>query len=72
MSQPPVGQFATGVPSEDVSMDEEIRALEERWRYDEDDGPVVGPMGLAEQDRVLVDDYDPQYAFFSRVMTRSF
>ena len=24
MSQPPVGQFATGVPSEDVSMDEAL------------------------------------------------
>ncbi|KAL1757870.1 enhancer of polycomb-like-domain-containing protein [Schizophyllum commune] len=58
---PPSDDESEKTDPEDVSMDEEIRALEERWRYDEDDGPVVGPMGLAEQDRVLVDDYDPQY-----------
>ena len=30
----------------------------ERWRFDMDDSPSIGPEGLEEQDRVLVNDYD--------------
>lgn len=35
--------------------------LSERWKFDDDDGPAVGPDGSEEQDRVLVDDYEPKY-----------
>jgi len=35
--------------------------LRERWRFDQDDEPTVGPEGADEQDRVLIDDYDPKY-----------
>jgi hypothetical protein len=35
--------------------------LRERWRFDQDDEPTVGLEGADEQDRVLIDDYDPKY-----------
>ncbi|CAA7267434.1 unnamed protein product [Cyclocybe aegerita] len=35
--------------------------LEERWKYDLDDVPPVGPEGADEQDRILVDDYGVKY-----------
>ncbi|KAL1747981.1 enhancer of polycomb-like-domain-containing protein [Schizophyllum fasciatum] len=57
--------------AEDVEMDEETRALEERWRYDEDDGPFVATLGLPEEDRVLVDDYDPKYLKTTMALTGS-
>lgn len=42
--------------------DEEISArLRERWRFDQDDEPTVVPEGADEQDRILIDDYDPKY-----------
>lgn len=41
--------------------DEDIRRLRERWRFDEDDDPLVVPEGIDEQDRVLVDDFSPKY-----------
>jgi len=37
---------------------------EERWKYD-DDAPFVAPEGSDEQDRILVDDYDPTYVWRS-------
>ncbi|KAJ8579956.1 hypothetical protein M405DRAFT_869832 [Rhizopogon salebrosus TDB-379] len=41
--------------------DEETAAhLHEHWRVDQDDEPTVGPEGADEQDRVLIDDYDPK------------
>lgn len=43
---------------EDDSDVELRRRLSERWKYDADDMPAVGPQGSDEQDRVLVDDYD--------------
>lgn len=44
--------------SSNSSDSEEVNSDGERmWRYDEDDVPAVGPQGLDEQDRVLVDDY---------------
>ncbi len=43
----------------DNSMDvDEDRRMEERWRFDADDEPVVSAGGSDEQDRILVDDYD--------------
>ena len=41
--------------------DEDIRRLRERWRFDEDDDPIVAPEGIDEQDRVIVDDFSPKY-----------
>jgi enhancer of polycomb-like protein len=42
--------------------DEEMAAhLHEHWRVDQDDEPTVGHEGADEQDRVLIDDYDPKY-----------
>ncbi|KAI0315040.1 enhancer of polycomb-like-domain-containing protein [Amylostereum chailletii] len=35
--------------------------LRDRWMFDEDDPPPVGPDGPDEQDRVLVDERDPKY-----------
>lgn len=32
--------------------------LVERWKFDMDDNPVIGPEGLEEHDRVLVNNYD--------------
>ncbi|KAJ3557054.1 hypothetical protein NP233_g11834 [Leucocoprinus birnbaumii] len=40
---------------------ERQRRLEERWRYDQDDMPAVGPQGQDEQDRVLMNEYQTQY-----------
>jgi enhancer of polycomb-like protein len=34
------------------------KRIMERWKFDTDDVPAVGPEGPDEQDRVLVDDYD--------------
>ncbi|KAF5384456.1 hypothetical protein D9757_014007 [Collybiopsis confluens] len=41
--------------------DEAELRLAERWRFDSDDGPLYGPAGSDEHDRMLVDDYDPKY-----------
>lgn len=41
------------------------RRLNEKWRFDADDGPSYGPTGSEEQDRVLVDDYDVKYVISS-------
>jgi enhancer of polycomb-like protein len=40
---------------------ERRRQLEERWKFDADDAPPVGPDGSEEQDRTLIDDYDTTY-----------
>jgi len=37
------------------------RRLQERFRFDQDDDPTVAPEGAEEQDRMLVDEYDPRY-----------
>ncbi|KAF5310721.1 hypothetical protein D9619_007669 [Psilocybe cf. subviscida] len=46
---------------EDPEEADRLRCLQERWRYDSDDAPPVGLEGPDEQDRVLVDDYNPKY-----------
>lgn len=47
----------------DVDDDDELkRRLAERWKYDSDDLPSVGPW-VEEQDRILVDDYSHRYFF---------
>jgi enhancer of polycomb-like protein len=40
--------------------------IAERWRFDEDDTPAVGPQGSEEYDRVLLDDYDLKWVVFGR------
>jgi len=51
-------------PNDDMEVDEEetesSRRVMERWRFDMDDVPSIGPQGVDEQDRILVDDYDPK------------
>ena len=37
---------------------ERARRLRERWMFDHDDEPALGPEGADEQDRVLVNDFD--------------
>ena len=41
--------------------DEDTWRVRERWRFDEDDDPIVAPEGIDEQDRVLIDDFSPKY-----------
>jgi enhancer of polycomb-like protein len=48
----------TIIPEDDEEMSARLR---ERWRFDQDDEPTVGPEGVDEQDRILIDDYDPKY-----------
>ena len=35
--------------------------IRDRWRFDADDEPPVGPEGSDEQDRELIDDFDIKY-----------
>lgn len=46
------------VDAENLEEDGSRRLLEERWKFDKDDSPAVGPGGPEEQDRVLINDYD--------------
>ncbi|KAG1815349.1 enhancer of polycomb-like-domain-containing protein [Suillus variegatus] len=46
------------IPDDDEEMSSRLR---ERWKFDQDDEPTVGPEGTDEQDRILIDDYDPKY-----------
>ncbi|KAH9949542.1 enhancer of polycomb-like-domain-containing protein [Amylocystis lapponica] len=48
-------------PEDEAEDQERSRTLEERWKYDDDDEPAVGPNGADEQDRMLVDDYDTKF-----------
>ncbi|KIJ13620.1 hypothetical protein PAXINDRAFT_116937 [Paxillus involutus ATCC 200175] len=41
--------------------DEDARRVRERWRFDQDDDPLVAPEGAEEQDRMLIDDYESKY-----------
>ncbi|KAI0793285.1 enhancer of polycomb-like-domain-containing protein [Abortiporus biennis] len=56
-------------PDFDSDMDDEERErrrrLAERWKFDEDDVPAVGPKGADEQDRMLVDDYQVAYTRYN-------
>ncbi|KAF9005081.1 enhancer of polycomb-like-domain-containing protein [Cyathus striatus] len=55
---------------DDIDAEEiERRArLQERWRFDMDDGPVIGPQGTDEHDRILVDDYDSKYLRYAMTL----
>ena len=58
--------FDVGEPMaiDEVQEGERRRQLEERWRFDSDDTLPVGPNGLEEQDRSLIDDYETMYGRF--------
>lgn len=43
--------------SRDRLMEEEEERAVGQWRFDEDDGPSMGPEGQEEHDRMLFDDY---------------
>ena len=45
--------------TDDGNDEERAWRLAERWKFDEDDSPAVGPEGPDEQDRALLDDYEP-------------
>ncbi|RPD66682.1 hypothetical protein L226DRAFT_453767 [Lentinus tigrinus ALCF2SS1-7] len=46
---------------EDDEAKERARRLEERFRYDDDEGLAVGATGKDEQDRRLIDEYQPKH-----------
>ncbi|KAG6842112.1 hypothetical protein C0991_002766 [Blastosporella zonata] len=46
-----------GRDPEVVEDDERLQRMQERWRYDADDLPAVGPGGSDEMNRTLVDDF---------------
>ncbi|KAL1744590.1 enhancer of polycomb-like-domain-containing protein [Schizophyllum fasciatum] len=48
-----------------VVAEEPDKQLEAQWAFDADDTPAVGPEGLEEQDRVLLDDYNPRNAKYA-------
>ncbi|EAU90006.2 NuA4 histone acetyltransferase subunit [Coprinopsis cinerea okayama7 len=55
----------------DVQDPEEVdrlKRLEAQWRFDADDGPPCGPDGPDEQDRLLLDDYDPKYLRYAMTL----
>ncbi|KAG5649953.1 hypothetical protein H0H81_001331 [Sphagnurus paluster] len=58
--------------TEDVEMEElevEVQSnLEERWRFDMDDVPTVGPDGPEDRNRVLIDDYRPKTLCYSMTL----
>ncbi|TFK21706.1 hypothetical protein FA15DRAFT_597418 [Coprinopsis marcescibilis] len=45
----------------DPEEEDRLQRLQARWKFDSDDSPPCGPGGMEEQDRVLIDDYDPKY-----------
>ena len=45
---------------DDDEAKERARRLEERFRYDDDEGVAVGATGKDEQDRRLIDEYQPK------------
>ncbi|KAG6896476.1 hypothetical protein C0992_008064, partial [Termitomyces sp. T32_za158] len=40
--------------------DEQLKRMQERWRFDADDVPTMSPSSPDEVDRVLLDDYSPR------------
>ncbi|GBE89019.1 Enhancer of polycomb-like protein [Sparassis crispa] len=46
---------------DDTDAQSPARKVRGRWKFDADDDPAVGPEGPDEQDRMLVDDFQPKY-----------
>ncbi|KAJ7224458.1 enhancer of polycomb-like-domain-containing protein [Mycena pura] len=53
--------FGPSPSTDEETDDEDTKRLMDRWRFDSDDYPAVGPDGPDEQDRALADEYDPKY-----------
>jgi enhancer of polycomb-like protein len=49
-------------PGNDSTEKEASWRIRDRWLFDADDEPSVGPDGPDEKDRVLVDEFHPKYA----------
>ncbi|KAI0360579.1 hypothetical protein OH77DRAFT_698921 [Trametes cingulata] len=56
---------ATFADEEEEKNDDLLRRLEERFRYDDDDAPAVGPGGPDEQDRKLIDEVQAKHISFT-------
>jgi hypothetical protein len=51
------------MPEEESTAEKEVSwRIRDRWLFDADDEPSVGPDGPDEKDRVLVDEFHPKYA----------
>ena len=46
---------------DDEEAKEHTRRLEERFRYDDDEGLAIGSEGAEEHDRKLIDEHQPRY-----------
>ena len=52
------------MPDNELNAEKETSwRIRDRWLFDADDEPSVGPDGPDEKDRVLVDEFHPRYAF---------
>jgi enhancer of polycomb-like protein len=50
------------MPDDESTDDKEASwRIRDRWLFDADDEPSVGPDGPDEKDRVLVDEFHPRY-----------
>ena len=55
------------IPEEEATAEKEVSwRIRDRWLFDVDDEPSVGPDGPDEKDRVLVDEFHPKYALLDR------
>jgi enhancer of polycomb-like protein len=51
------------MPEEESTAEKEVSwRIRDRWLFDADDEPSIGPDGPDEKDRVLVDEFHPKYA----------
>ena len=50
---------------EDEEAKERARRIEERFRYDDDDGVTLGADGMEDRDRKLIDERKPRYESFA-------
>jgi enhancer of polycomb-like protein len=51
------------MPEEESTAEKEVSwRIRDRWLFDADDEPSIGPDGSDEKDRVLVDEFHPKYA----------
>jgi enhancer of polycomb-like protein len=55
------------MPEEESIAEKEVSwRIRDRWLFDADDEPCVGPDGPDEKDRALVDEFHPKYALLGR------
>lgn len=53
------------MPENESTKKEVSWRIHDRWLFDADDGPSVGPYGPDEKNRVLVDEFHPKYAILN-------